>query len=50
LGAQLNTIHNIHYYLNLMSEIRAALEQDQFPRFIEEFRKNRAIGVLNPTG
>jgi queuine tRNA-ribosyltransferase len=50
LGAQLNTIHNIHYYLNLMSEIRVALEQDQFPRFIEEFRKNRAIGVLNPTG
>eukprot|EP01037_Dinobryon_pediforme_P025377 gene25377-27503_t len=26
LGARLNTIHNLHYYLQLMKEIRAAIE------------------------
>jgi queuine tRNA-ribosyltransferase len=50
LGSQLNTIHNIHYYLNLMSEIRDALDKDQFPEFIKEFHQNRAIGVLETTG
>jgi len=50
LGSQLNTIHNIHYYLNLMSEIRAALDQDQFPEFIKEFHQNRQIGVIEATG
>ena len=50
LGSQLNTIHNIHYYLNLMSEVRAALDQDQFPEFIKEFHQNRQIGVIEATG
>jgi queuine tRNA-ribosyltransferase len=50
LGSQLNTIHNIHYYLNLMSEIRAALDQDQFPEFIKEFHQTRQIGVIEATG
>ena len=26
LGARLNTIHNLHYYLDLMRELRAAIE------------------------
>jgi len=26
LGARLNTIHNLHYYLELMRELRAAIE------------------------
>ena len=50
LGAQLNTIHNIHYYINLMSEIRQSLDEDLFPEFIKEFHKNRALGVLETTG
>lgn len=50
LGSQLNTIHNIHYYLNLMSEIRASLDQDQFPEFVKEFHQNRQIGVIEATG
>jgi queuine tRNA-ribosyltransferase len=50
LGSQLNTIHNIHYYLNLMSEIRSALDQDQFPEFIKEFHEKRQIGVIEATG
>ena len=50
LGAQLNTIHNIHYYLELMNEMRTALEAENFSEFTEEFHKNRGIGVLNTTG
>ena len=50
LGAQLNTIHNIHYYLNLMNEIRAALDQDQFPEFMAQFAQDRALGVAHASG
>ena len=50
LGSQLNTIHNIHYYLNLMKEVREALDNDLFPEFIKEFHKNRSVGVLDATG
>lgn len=46
LGAQLNSIHNIHYYLNLMSEIRESLEKDNFPDFVKQFHHNRAIGTM----
>jgi queuine tRNA-ribosyltransferase len=31
LGAQLATLHNLHFYLNLMREIRAALAEGVFP-------------------
>ena len=44
LGAQLNSIHNIHYYLNLMSEIRISLENDNFQEFVKVFEQNRRIG------
>src|SRR5574340_1185088 len=30
LGARLNTIHNLHYYQQLLGEIRAAIEADAF--------------------
>jgi queuine tRNA-ribosyltransferase len=29
LGARLNTIHNLHYYLQLMQELRAAIEAER---------------------
>lgn len=45
LGAQLNTIHNIHYYLNLMSEIRSSLENNLFQTFCQQFAKDRLIGT-----
>ena len=50
LGSQLNTIHNIHYYLNLMKEVRESLDNDLFPEFVQEFHKNRSVGVLDATG
>jgi queuine tRNA-ribosyltransferase len=32
LGARLNTLHNLHYYQELMTQLRAALEQGSFDR------------------
>ncbi|MDA3869150.1 MAG: tRNA guanosine(34) transglycosylase Tgt [Gammaproteobacteria bacterium] len=37
LGIRLNTIHNLHYYQDLMRDIRAAIESDRFEQFAEEF-------------
>jgi queuine tRNA-ribosyltransferase len=45
LGAQLNTIHNLHYYLNLMQEIRDAIDARAFDAFVVKFRDDRSRGV-----
>jgi queuine tRNA-ribosyltransferase len=45
LGAQLNTIHNLSYYLGLMTEIREALAQDRFSAYREQFYADRQRGV-----
>jgi queuine tRNA-ribosyltransferase len=45
LGARLATIHNLHYYLGLMAQIREAIETDSFDAFVATFRANRAVGV-----
>ncbi len=37
LGAHLNTIHNLYYYQELMREIRAAIEADNFDGFVTDF-------------
>ena len=37
LGAHLNTIHNLFYYQQLMTEIRAAIETGQFEKYAREF-------------
>jgi queuine tRNA-ribosyltransferase len=37
LGARLNTIHNLHYYLDLMRRIRAAIDEGRFAAFLREF-------------
>jgi len=33
----LNTIHNLHYYQELMKDIREAIENDRFDHFVKEF-------------
>ena len=38
LGSRLNTIHNLHFYLNLMRRIRASIETGQLDKFASEFR------------
>ena len=45
LGARLNTIHNLHYYLTLMREMRGAIEQRRFAAFRIAFARDRARGV-----
>ena len=37
LGARLNTVHNLHYYLDLMRRIRAAVEAGAYDRFAAAF-------------
>lgn len=39
---RLATIHNLHYYLNLMKEVRQAILEDRFTAFKEEFYKKRS--------
>jgi queuine tRNA-ribosyltransferase len=45
LGAQLNTIHNLHYYLELMGEMRTAIQTRTFDAFTRRFHEDRARGV-----
>ncbi len=44
LGARLNTIHNLHYYLQLMREIRASIEQGRFQQLVAQFHHERQMG------
>ncbi len=42
LGARLNTIHNLYYYLDLMRQAREAIEQGQFAAFAAAVAVQRA--------
>ena len=45
LGARLNTIHNLHYYLDIMQQMRDALDADRFPDWVQQFHADRARGI-----
>ena len=45
LGARLNTIHNLHFYVHLMADMRKALENGDFNEFIAEFYAKRQKNV-----
>jgi queuine tRNA-ribosyltransferase len=45
LGPMLATIHNLHYYVNLMREIRDALDASRFEAFRARFNGDRDRGV-----
>jgi len=45
LGPMLASIHNLHYYLNLMREVREALDAGRFEAFRAQFKADRARGV-----
>ncbi len=45
LGPMLATVHNLHYYLNLMAEMRAALDAGRLGDFVTQFHSDRARGV-----
>lgn len=42
LGAQLSTIHNLYYYLELMKDIRESIENSMFEKFCKKFYENRS--------
>lgn len=37
LSYRLNTVHNLHFYLNLMKQVRKSIEDDQFLEFKRDF-------------
>jgi queuine tRNA-ribosyltransferase len=45
LGPMLTTIHNLHYYLNLMRETRKSLEAGQFSAWAAQFKADRSRGL-----
>jgi queuine tRNA-ribosyltransferase len=45
LGPMLASIHNLHYYLNLMQEVRDALDAGRFGEFVLQFKTDRQRGV-----
>jgi queuine tRNA-ribosyltransferase len=42
LGSRLNTIHNLHFYLELMRQMRRALDEGRFEAFARETLARRA--------
>ena len=42
LGARLNTIHNLHYYLTLAAELRQAIREGTLPDYAAAFHAARA--------
>ena len=45
LGPMLASVHNLHYFLNLMRKVRAALAAGGFPAFRQRFAADRVGGV-----
>jgi queuine tRNA-ribosyltransferase len=45
LAPMLASIHNLHYYLNLVREIRAALDEGRLAAFAAQFKTDRARGI-----
>jgi queuine tRNA-ribosyltransferase len=37
LGSHLNTVHNLHFYLRLMAEIRTAIEEHRLAAYAGDF-------------
>ena len=49
LGLRLLTLHNLHFYLNLMAQVRCAIQSGTFAQFREAFvaryRSGHAAGI-----
>ena len=42
LGSQLNTIHNLHFYQQLMASLRSVIEQGRLSAFASQFQQDQA--------
>jgi queuine tRNA-ribosyltransferase len=45
LGPMLTSIHNLHYFLHLMQEMRDALDAGAFAKWVAQFHADRARGL-----
>jgi len=45
LAYRLNTLHNVHFFLNFMKQVRGAIVNDEFETFRKDFYRNRKNGV-----
>jgi queuine tRNA-ribosyltransferase len=45
LGSRLNTIHNLHFYLDMMRELREAIAEGRFAAWAGAFLEQRARGI-----
>lgn len=43
LGARANTLHNLHYYYELLRELREAISEKKLSRYVEAFHQAREI-------
>jgi queuine tRNA-ribosyltransferase len=48
LGLMLMTWHNLHYYQDLMRDLRAAIAEGQLARFAGDFTAHQALGDIEP--
>ncbi len=44
-GSRLNTLHNLHFYLTIMQEMREAIEAGRFESWRAQFARDRALGI-----
>ncbi len=44
-GARLNTLHNLHFYLKIMAEMREAIAEGSFQSWRSAFEADRARGI-----
>ncbi len=44
-GARLNTLHNLHFYLRIMAEMRDAIVEGRFETWRQAFARDRARGI-----
>ncbi len=45
LGAHLATVHNLHFYLDLMAQARQAITEGRYAAFHAGFLKDRQRGL-----
>lgn len=50
LSARLNSLHNVHYYQNLMQNLRDAIEQGTLDNFVEGFYRQGAFRAARKVG
>jgi queuine tRNA-ribosyltransferase len=47
LAYRLNTIHNVHYYMTFMEEIREAIRKGRFAEYREAYERDCTINQIN---